>query len=167
MSASFILTGSENILRIFRDFPEMGYRKPIITGFRAASEPVRKAMISGLPSELAKLRKVIKGKPGKGKNPSFATGAFGRQGMYKNRRGQLWDPYQLIYWFNYGTLSKRYAGHDFVKARKPISAKWRGGLIPGLFMERAWEQTQGEAQKIIEDTFDKEAVKFMNSYALK
>jgi hypothetical protein len=42
-----------------------------------------------------------------------------------------------------------------------------GGITPGLFFERAWEQSQGEAQKKFEDTVDKEVMKFLEKNAVK
>jgi hypothetical protein len=167
MSANFTLKGTDNLIKIFREYPERGYRKPVMAGFRKAAEPVRKAMISAVPSVIDPTKKAIKIKAAKGGALFLAVGAFSKQGLYRNRRGQMWDPYQLLYWFNYGTLSNRFSGHNFVKARKTGSAKWRGGIMPGLFMENAWEQTQGEAQKIFEDTADREAIKFMESEAAK
>jgi hypothetical protein len=167
MDANFTLTGTDNLLKIFREYPEMGYRKPVIAGFRQAAIPVKKAMISNLPSALSPLKKIIKIKPGRGKSMTLAVGAYGRQGMYRNSKGQMWDPWQILYWHNYGTLSRRAASHTFITPRKKVSMNRSGGIAPGLFFEKAWEQSQGEAQKKFEETVDKEVMKFLEKNAAK
>jgi len=168
MSGSgFTLTGTENLKRMFSQFPERGYRKPVIAAFRKAADPVKKAMISNLPANLKVLKKAVKIKPGKGKSLTLAVGFYANQGVYRNSRGQQWDPYQLAYWHNYGTLSRRTSGHTFVKPRGKLSAHKKGGITPGLFVERAWNEASGQAQKIFETTLDTEVTKFFEKEAAK
>lgn len=167
MSTRFSLTGDKELLKMFKDFPEGGYRKPILASFRKAAVPVKKAMIAGLPPNIAAMKKAIKVVPYKGKDPELGVGAFKKGMMYQNRRGQNWNPYMLIYWFNYGTLSKRASDHQFLKARTKKSSGWKGGIEAGKFIEKAWESNKDQALKIFEETVDKEIVKFFEKYAVK
>ena len=167
MSANFTLTGTENLRRIFQDFPEGGYRKPIRAAFRKAARPVASAMSSNLPSSLKGMKKIIKTKQGKGKSLTCSVGFSGVEGMYRNSKGQLWNPYMLVYWFNYGTLSNRLASHQFKSPRRRKTASWKGGLMPGQFVEQAWEQSKNEAAKIFETEVDKEICNFYRKHALQ
>lgn len=165
--SSFSIEGMENLRRIMEDYPEKGYRRPVMAGFRKASTVVRKAMVASLPTSLKSLRKAIKGVAGKTKEPSYLTGIFANKGIFRNRRGKEWDPYQIGYWVNYGTLANRFSGHQFKTRRKKGTAAWKGGITPRLFMERAWLQIRGQSQKVFEETVDQEAVKFLEKNAYK
>jgi hypothetical protein len=168
MSApDFKLDGYGNIVQMFRQMPADGYRKPVVAAFRKAAEPVKKAMISNLPSSLSKLKRVIKIQPGKGKSMTLAVGFYGRQGMYRNSKGVLWDPYMLLYWNNYGTLSNRAPGHSFQYPRRRISANRRGGIRAGFFVERAVEQSMPGAIKTFESAYLEEHEKFLQKLAAK
>ena len=167
MSASFMIEGTENLKRIFAEFPEEGFRKPVNAAFRKAAKPVQSSMISSLPSSLSGLRKAIKIKSYRSEMPLVAVGPFKKGIMYQNRKGQSWNPYMLLYWLNYGTLANRLSGHQFSKARGRKSASWKGGIMPGQFIERAVSSSLPEAQKIFETEVDKEMVKFFEARALK
>jgi len=161
------ITGVENLRKIFEQFPEFGYRKPVMAGFRKAAKPVAAAMASNLPSNLKVLKRIIKIKPGKGKSLTLSVGFTGGTMTYRNSRGQTWDPYQLAYWFNYGTYANRLSSHQFKTPRRKISAMRKGGLTPGLFAEKAWEESQGKAQSEFEKEADLQIVKFFEKHALK
>lgn len=161
------INGYDNLVHIFRDMPEDGYAKPVRAAFRKAAVPVRRAMIQSLPSRLQGAKSIIKIKPGKGRSMTLSVGVFGRQGVYMNRRGKGWDPYMLLYWHNYGTLSNRAPGHSFGYRRKKPSLNWRGGIRPGLFIDRAVESTIGEALKIFEKAYLEEHTKFLEKLAAK
>ena len=164
---SFILTGDKELLKILREFPENGYRKPLMASFRKAALPVKKAMIAGLPASIRPLKSAIKAVPYKGKEPELAVGAFNKGMVYQNSRGQNWSPYMIIYWHNYGTYENRTGEHQFSNARKKVSSLRRGGIKGGLFIEKAWESSKAQAQKIFEETIDKEIVKFFQKHAAK
>lgn len=165
--ANFKLDGYENIISIFREMPEDGYRKPVIAAFRKAADPVKKAMIANLPSALKPLKKALKIKPGKGKSMTLAVGFFGRQGTYRNQKGQMWDPYMLLYWHNYGTLANRSPEHSFQNARRKPSLNRRGGIKAGMFVEKAIDQSMPQAQKIFESAYLTEHEKFLTKHAAK
>lgn len=165
--AGFTLEGSENLHRIFREYEENGYRKPIKAAFRKAGVPVKKAMIASLPSELKGLAKVIKVVTYKGDPPAVGVGPFGRGQIYVNSRGVKWNPFMLLYWHNYGTLANRDQGHSFFRRRNKRTASFQGGIKAGKFFERAWEQSKGQALTIFEKSYDEEVVKFLEKNAYK
>ena len=166
-SANFVIEGTENLKRIFAEFPEEGFRKPVNAAFRKAAKPVQSAMISNLPGSLSALKKAIKIKSYRSEMPLVVVGPFKKGVTYQNRKGQTWNPYMLLYWFNYGTLANRLSGHSFQKARGRKSASWKGGIKPGQFIERGINSSLPEAQKIFETEVDKEIVKFLEKNALK
>jgi len=165
MSSNFTLSGTENLTRIFGDFPEEGYRKPMIRAFRKAAVPVRKAMISNLPSELKGLSKVFAIRTYKGSEPEVGIGVFRGEKTFVNSRGIGWNPWQIIYWFNYGTLANRLAGHSFSRPRGKKTATWKGGIKPTQFVEQGVEQGLPSAQRIFDQEFDKEMTKFFTDRA--
>ena len=166
-TSAFKLDGYENIITIFRETPENGYRKPVVAAFKKAADPVKKAMISNIPANLKALKKVVKIVPGKGKSMTLAVGAFGNQGKYVNRRGQQWDPYMLLYWANYGTLSSRSSSHSFSSARRKPSLNWSGGIKAGLFFEAAIASSMPAAAKLFESSYLIEHQKFLEKLAAK
>lgn len=171
MSEHLTLIGTENLKRIFAEFPEGGYRKPMNKAFRAAAGPVQKAMIRNLPEYLSPLRRVIKVKtsrPSKGE-PSAAVGVFNDM-KFVNRKGIAWSPWVMAYWHNYGTLSWRTSLsrlHTFKTARKSKTAHWDGGIRPKFFIERGWEESKDQAQKTFEQVSDAEITKFFEERALR
>jgi hypothetical protein len=166
--ACFEVRGFENIIQVFHDYPEKGLRRPVVKAFRKAAVPVKKAMENELPMNLKALKAALKIKPGKGKSMTLSVGFFGRQGLaYVNRKGQRWDPYQLVYWHNYGTLANRDSSHEFKKARGRKTSSWRGGIRPGRFVEKAVERSISEAERIFERTVEDEIEKFLEKNALR
>lgn len=163
----YTFTGMENLLGMFRKFPEGAYRKPVIAAFRKAAVPVKNAMGASLTSNLKPLKKILKVNAGKGKSLTLSVGFFGRQGVYTNRRGQQWDPYELVYWHNYGTLANRSGEHSFLNARRKPSANWTGGIKAGLFVEKAIDQSMPQAEKIFEAALEAEVTKFFEKEAAK
>jgi len=163
MSANFQLEGADSLVAIFREYPEKGYRRPIIAAFRKAAEPVKRAMIRNLPGNLRGLRKAVKIKPGRGL--SLAVGIFARQGVYRNSRGVDFDPYNIAYWHNYGTMANRDPEHNFSKPRSRKTANRRGGIKPLRFVEKGWEESKNEAQNAFEKKAQEELEKFLKDYA--
>ena len=167
MNPTVQIDGFDNMVTIFRDMPEDGYRKPVQVAFRKAAVPVRRAMLASLPSYLKGAKSAIKIKPGKGKSLTLAVGVFGRTGVYKNRRGTGFDPYMLLYWHNYGTLSNRAQEHSFKTGRRRTSVNWRGGIRPRFFIDRAVDSSIGEAQRVFDQAYLDEHVKFLEKLAAK
>lgn len=162
-TANFEIQGIEKLVKIFQEFPEKGYRRPVIAAFRKAAEPVKKAIIANLPGNLKGLRKAVKIKPGRGL--SLSVGFFARQGIYRNSRGRDYDPYTIAYWHNYGTYGNRDPEHNFAKPRGRKTAGRSGGIKPLKFVERAWEQSKNEAQAAFEKKVEEEIDKFLKENA--
>jgi hypothetical protein len=171
-SANFTLEGTENLKEIFKEFPEGGYRTPLNAAFKDAADPVKKAMIQNLPSNLKALKRIVKFKvsrKSKGE-PSLAVGFFNRQGLtFRNKRGVNWDPYTIAFWHNYGTLDWR--ANMFHQFKSPVRRRTKTGSMQGLkpllFVERGWDQSKGRAQKIFEEMIDRYIMKFFEKHANK
>jgi hypothetical protein len=161
----FTLTGTENLKRIFDQFPEMAYRQPVMAAFRKAAQLVKRAMQQELPANLKPMKKILKIEMGKGKSMTLSVGFFRGNGVYVNQRGRRWDPYQLVYWHNYGTLANRAAGHSFKTPRRGISAGLPGGIRSGLFVERAIDISMPDAERVFLKYVEEEIMKFLNKEA--
>jgi len=169
MSAeNFTLSGTEALMKIFREYPEMGYRRPIVNAFRKAGLPVKKKMSESLPSNLSFLKRTMRIVTYKGKDPVVGVGVFGKGLTFKNSRGIAWNPWQLALWFNYGTLDWR--AERFHQFKTPVRRKSKtnrmAGIRPGLFIEEGWDRSKIEAQKIFEKTVDDEVTKFLQKNAI-
>ena len=163
--ADIILEGEEKLMQFFKDAPEKIYRKPVSKALKAAAVPVRQAMNNSLPAGLKKMSKIIKIKSYR-RGLVVSVGFTGRLGVYQNRRGQMWDPYMLVYWHNYGTLSNRLSGHRFKYPRRRKTAHWRGGIIPGRFVEEAWENSGEKAKQVLEETWSNEILKLCDDLGM-
>jgi hypothetical protein len=172
-AVSFTLTGTENLKKIFAEFPENGYRKPINAAFVKAAVPVKNAMISNLPPNLSAIKRAIKAKSSRASKgePSLAVGVFSSGGkVFRNSRGIDWNPWTIALWHNYGTLSNRTALarlHVYATPRKKKTADWDGGIKPKFFIERGWDSSKTEAQKVFEKVSDEEIIKFFQKNAAK
>ncbi|HNY52940.1 MAG TPA: hypothetical protein PK727_04640 [Bacteroidales bacterium] len=164
--ADIILEGEEKLMQFFKEAPEKIYRKPVSKALKAAAVPIRQAMSSSLPPSLKKMNKIIKIKSSR-RGLVVSVGFTGGLGVYENRRGQMWDPYMLVYWHNYGTLSNRLASHKFKYPRRRKSAHWRGGIIPGGFVEEAFEGSREKARRQLEETWEREIMKMCDELGVK
>ena len=136
--SDFTLVGAQETIKMFREFPEEGYRKAIAAGFKKAAIPVKKAIIAKIPGRIKKIKAAVKIKQSR-RGLVLDVGFWASAGMYRNSRGKDWDPYQLAYWFNYGTYANRLTSHRFVKPRLRETRDKRGGIMPDEFVERAIE----------------------------
>ena len=174
--SSLSIEGLDNLKRMMSEFPEKGYKKPVMAAFRKAAVPVKRAMVNELPDNMKVLKKAIKASASKGKEPRLLVGVFAGTGLYRNRRGVGWDPYQIALWHNYGTLANRATRfHDFKnppRIKKPKRG-WQpgqamaGGLKAKLFIERAWEKSKREAQAVFERVAEKEIDRFFETNAYR
>jgi len=167
MNSDFELIGAENLKQIFRQFPEKGYHKSVKAAFRSAAAPVKKAIVANLPGNLKSIKRAVKIKAGKGKSLTMAVGIFAGAGVFRNSRGQDWDPYMIAYWHNYGTLSNRDREHSFKMQRRSKSVSWQGGIRPQRFVERAWDQSKNKARQEFERKAQDEVEKFFKENALR
>lgn len=159
----YTLIGSNHILKVFKEFPEEGYRKPIMAGFKKAAIPVKKAIVSAIPARIKSIKVAVKSKPSR-KGLIYNIGFYSKAGVYVNSRGKKWDPFQLAYWFNYGTYANRSPGHNFVKARRRETADRKGGITPDLFIEKGWENSSSAARNELEKEWAKQISKLCEKY---
>ena len=167
MSVTMELEGDAALTAIFKDMQLEGYQKPVKAAFKKAAVPVKREMGQALPPQLSGIKKVLKVQAGKGKSMAVSVGFFGNAGMYVNSRGKQWNPYMLLYWFNYGTLANRDPGHKFLKARRRISAYKKGGIKPAHIVEGAWTRVKDTAAKTFEKAWQEEYEKFLKKRAEK
>jgi len=170
MNSQISFTGLAELKTIFEQFPENAYRKPLNAAFRKAAAPVKKAMTSALPPYLTPIKRAIKAKASRASKgePSLAVGVFSSgETMYRNRRGQLWNPWMLAYWHNYGTLANRSGSHRFATQRRKSSAGRSGGIQAGYFIEKAWTESQSAAQGTFDKNVSEEIEKFLQKEAAK
>jgi len=156
------IEGMDNLQKIIRDFPEFGYRRPIIAAMRKAAVPVKAAMIAELPNNLKGLKKAFRVSPGKSKEPSMLIGIFANKATYRNSKGKSWDTYFFALWHNYGTLNMRANRfHNFKRGVRKTKTPGAEGIKAGLFVERGWENSKFKAQYEFEKKMDEEITKFL------
>lgn len=163
--ANFTLVGSDNLIRVLREFPEEGFRKPVMAGFRKAAVPVKKAMVDSVPDRIKSVKAAIKVKQSR-RGLVMDIGFRAKAGVYRNSRGKDWDPYQLAYWFNYGTYANRSPFHEFKKARGRLSNTRKGGIRPDLFVEGAVENSLPQAAAELEKEWALQIQKLCDKYGV-
>lgn len=158
-------TGVENLQEIFNKLPEKYAKKPVQATFRKAAKPFTKLLKSSFPSRLSSLLKIV-GVVNNKKGAGITAGILSKKGQVTLKDGRSYDAFFPIYWNNYGTLANRDPSHTFKKKIKQKSAGKRGGIIPIRFVERSWEQTASEAEKIATEELKNETEKFLKKYAI-
>lgn len=154
-----------NDAQLVNFFEEVGPRfakKAIVPILRKGATPLKAELRNALPSNLKKFKAILAAKTTRSKTPSLSVGFRGRKVRYQNRRGVTWDAYQLVYWHNYGTLSRRDSSHTFSKTRRRVSAKWKGGLQAKNFVEKGMQAGLPKAEKKMLEEFDNEINKWAN-----
>lgn len=126
-----------------------------------ATEP-KKGVRNAMPASLKKFKTILKHKRVKNSTlPMVEVGFFGKVMQYVNRRGVQWDAFMILYWHNYGTLSKRDSGHSFDRARKKKTANWRGGTSASHFWENGIAGTEDKALDKTAIALDKQVDKIL------
>lgn len=129
------------------------YEKPALravkSSLRKGANVVKKAQVASLPDSAKGQKDVIRTVSVK-RELMVMAGVFSRGKKYINRRGIVWDPYQLLYWLNYGTYAGRMSGHQFVTARKQRSSGRLGGIKGADFLGRATKNALSAAQGAFE-----------------
>lgn len=119
------------------------------TSLRKGANEVKKAQISSLPPSIKSMKNVFKVIAIK-RELLMLAGVFARGKHYINRRGIKWNPWNLIYWLNYGTYSGRMPSHKFFTPRKSRTANRKGGIIGTAFIDRATENALPGAMEMFE-----------------
>ena len=111
MSMSIRIEGLDDCLKALDRLPENALRMTE-AALKEAAQPVAKRMRSKMPARFRKLikAKVIKAERRLNGNSTAIIGAFKRR---KQDEKEVNDWFKM-YWQNYGTLSRRDPGHEFV-----------------------------------------------------
>ena len=115
MSLSIRVEGLDDCLKALDRLPENALRMTE-AALKEAAQPVAKRMRSKMPARFRKLikSKVIKAERRMNGNSTAIIGAFKRR---KQDEKEVNDWFKM-YWQNYGTLSHRDPGHEFVSPIK-------------------------------------------------
>lgn len=145
------LEGFDKMSFLFDNYEKEAMRV-VKSSLRKGANEVKKAQAASLPAEVKSLRSVFKVVSVK-KELLVLAGVFARGKQYVNSRGINWNPWNLIYWLNYGTYAGRYPGHTFITARKARTASRRGGITGTAFIDKATER----AMPLASQKFEKDA----------
>lgn len=142
MSTSIRIEGLDDCLKAFDRLPGNALRMTE-AAMKEAAQPVAKRIRSGMPKEFRKLIKVkvIKAERRITGNSTVIIGAFKRK---KQSDSEVNDWFKM-YWQNYGTLSRRDPGHEFVFPVKKGNRRRRNNIgqpHKNFFDDaiRGWEQ---------------------------
>lgn len=147
------ISDAEQLVSFLETLPSKVAKKPLVAILRKGANEVKKELRRELPSNLKKFKTIIGAKATRGNYAGLTVGYYGKKVYFVNRRGVKWDSYMMVYWANYGTLSKRDASHKFKKSRRAVSARWKGGIRSNNFVERGMERGTPKAEKKIEEEF--------------
>lgn len=95
---------------------------------RVASRALQKELKAAIQEK--SFKKAVKSRIAQGKELMFAN-----VGLLRPKNN--WWTWTKAYWKNYGTLANRDPSHKFSEPRKRGSAKWKGGIRPAHFYEKA------------------------------
>lgn len=158
------IQGFKELVDTFENLPDAHQKKIIKMAFRKGANVFKKQVAALTPARAKKMNKALSVKA---KGNVITAGYFANKGVYVNNRGTSWDLYQLMYWFNYGTLTRRDTAHNFTRPRAKVSVNWLGGIKPRKFVESAWTASQTTVQKAVNDTLVSETEKEMLKNVVK
>lgn len=139
-----------DIERKMANFSEKELNKAIDGGLRSVAGIVLKKIRHNNPRSLSKAFSVVKVKA---KVPTVQAG------LYKKAEMPAW---YKAYWRNFGTLSRRDPGHEFVKGRRPRTSSWTGGIKPRQGVGKAIAESQGEATAKLPEAIAKAAQRYFD-----
>lgn len=139
-----------DIERKMANFSEKELNKAIDGGLRSVAGIVLKKIRHNNPRSLSKAFSVVKVKA---KVPTVQAG------LYKKAEMPAW---YKAYWRNFGTLSRRDPGHEFVKGRRTTSSAWKGGIKPRQGVGKAIAESQGEATAALPEAIAKAAQRYFD-----
>ena len=160
-------TELEELNPFFKD-QEKVINNTVTKSFMVGAILARRLLKSSTPANLSKFNETLATKKLKPKDGiiQVMVGYFGRKLNYVNRRGVKWDAYFMLYWANYGTMSKRASDHAFQFGRKKVSASKLGGINPLKFFDKAADSVLEPAFNAIDQAAEKELYKQVEIYEL-
>lgn len=142
MSTSIRIEGLDDCMKAFDRLPANALRMTEAS-MKEAAQPVAKKIRAGMPKEFRKLikTKLIKAERRMNGNSTVIVGAFKR----KRQSDKEVNDWFKMYWQNYGTLTHRDPGHEFVFPIKKGTRRRRNNVgqpHKNFFDDaiRGWEQ---------------------------
>jgi len=166
MSVTVKMEGFDSLDSFLKDHTKE-LDKTVIGSLTKGGREIQRAVIAQMPDKLKVFKNIFSIKKLKGDNPAVILGFFGRKMNYINRRGVKWDAFNLVYWANYGTLANRDRSHQFTKARRRESIKWRGGIKPLNFFDKAVDASYDKALTVADEDLNKIVDQLSNKYGFK
>ncbi len=154
--------GMEEALKTLDEIAKEFPKKVVAAGMRKATRPFTKELKRVAPEK--NFGKIVKVKAfTKGRNPVIGVGAFhSPKSKVYGKTSKTDIPYWYVwYWTDYGTLSRRQRGHQFVRGRKKDSRTWKGGIRPRNTVEKAWARTRNMIVANMSTELQKQAKTFI------
>jgi hypothetical protein len=156
--------GFDRMKILFKEY-EKEANRALKSSLRKSAKVTQKAQAASLPPSISVLKSVIKVVAVK-KELLVLAGVFARGKQYVNSRGIKWNPWNLIYWLNYGTYGGRMPGHKFITSRKSKTSSRKGGIQGQGFMDAATERSMPQAQTVFEKDVEQGLDKILKKYAI-
>ena len=152
-------TGLEGIQEILNKLPLQYAKKPVLAAFRKGSKPFLQEVKNRSPRRSGDMNKGLGVTGVKDKNDIAVRVGY--------KGGKNMPNWFKAYWSSYGTYASRSSVHQFVRARRSKSAKYKGGIKPKYFVDLAWDSTKEQVANIITKEIEDQTVKFLQKNAVK
>ena len=163
-AVSIEIEGMDKLKRLFHEY-EREATTAVKGSLRKSAKVVLKAQTDSLPAPVQSMKGVFRVIAIK-KELLILAGVFARGKWYVNSRGKKWNPWNLLYWLNYGTYSGRMSGHKFLNPRKRISSSRKGGIQGTGFLDAATQRSLPQAQAEFEKDIEKRLDKILKKHAV-
>ena len=161
--------GVQELIETLERLPAKVAMRPLRATLRKAAKPLEQEAKNNLPAKLSELKPVITTKNMR----SFAgvkTGVYTKRAVVmlgENGRKVEYDAYYLIYWLNYGTLSRREPTHKFQSPVRMRKKHLSPGINPRRFIQKAYDSRGAEVVAYAEANLLKDAEKFLDRQSTK
>lgn len=156
--------GVSDLIETLERLPAKVAIRPLRATLRKAAKPLEMEAKNNLPAKVSELKSVITTKNMR----SFAgvkTGVYTKRAVVmlgNEGRKVQYDAYYLLYWLNYGTLSRRDPTHKFQSVVRSRKEHLSPGIHPRRFIQKAYDSKGAEVVKYAEDNLLKDAEKFLD-----
>lgn len=161
--------GVQELIETLDKLPPKVAMRPLRSTLRKAAKPLEQEAKNNLPAKLSELKPVITTKNMR----SFAgvkTGVYTKRAVVmlgQDERKVEYDAYYLIYWLNYGTLSRRDPTHKFQSPVRMRQKHLSPGINPRRFIQKAYDSRGAEVVAYAEANLLKDAEKFLDRQSTK
>lgn len=156
--------GIDELKEIFDKLPTKVAKRPLQSTLRRAAKPLEQEVKNTLPVRLKDMGQAVTTK-------NMRSFAGVKTGVYTKRvavtlgsegKEKQWDAYYLLYWHNYGTLSRRDPSHTFQKKVNIRKSHLSPGIHPRRFIQKAYESKAAEVVAYAEAHLLADAEKFLD-----